>query len=160
MDRNIAEHHRTLGALLRLPYEVLARRVYGGLAERGFPDIRIAHSAVFRHITPRGSRVTELAERAQMAKQSMAYLVESLTEAGYLTSVPDPADGRARLVRLTARGRRVWDALIALSAEAEAEFAQRLGAAKVARLRKLLEELAKQIESERVLPSRALPLGG
>ena len=139
---NISERRRTLGALLRLPYEALARQVYGGLAARGFADIRIAHSSVFRYIDADGSRLTELAERAGMAKQSMAYLVESLSAGGYLTSVPDPRDGRAKLVRLTPRGHAVWETLIALSAEAEAALAARLGAEKLRRLRALLEELA------------------
>ena len=136
---NITEQRRTLGHLLRQPYEALQARVYGGLAARGFPDIRPAHSAVFRHIAPSGSRLTDLAQRAGMTKQSMAYLVESLQEAGYLGVVPDPSDGRARLVRLTARGRRVWDALVALSAETEAELAATLGPERHAEFRALLE---------------------
>lgn len=141
-ERNVTEQHGTLGALLRAPYGLLSERVYGGLAARGFPDVRPAHSAVFRHITPRGCRLTELAERAGMTKQSMSYLVESLAAGGYVTSAADPSDGRARLVQLTARGRRVWDALVALSAEAEAEAAGAMGADRVALLRALLAELA------------------
>lgn len=146
--RNISEERRTLGALLRLPYEALAARVYAGLASRGFPDIRRAHSSVFRHIRPEGSRLTELAERAGMTKQSMAYLVESLAEAGYVTSVPDPTDGRARLVRLTARGRRVWDALLELSAEAEAEIAVLIGPHRMAMLRETLSDIVDCLERE------------
>ncbi|WP_149539970.1 MarR family winged helix-turn-helix transcriptional regulator [Siccirubricoccus phaeus] len=141
-ERNITADRRTLGFLLRQPYERLQREVYGGLAARGFPDIRPAHSAVFRHIAARGSRLTALAEQAGMTKQSMAYLVEGLAEGGYVATAPDPQDGRARLVKLTARGRRVWDALIALSAEAEARIAARVGPARLAELRAILEELA------------------
>jgi hypothetical protein len=44
------------------------------MAEAGFPDIRPAHSNLFRNMTEGGSRVSELAERAQMTKQSMGYL--------------------------------------------------------------------------------------
>lgn len=139
--RNITEERRTLGLLLRRPYEALQARVYGGLAAQGFPDIRPAHSAVFRHILPAGSRLTELAAGAGMTKQSMAYLVEDLRAAGYLTVQPDPSDGRARLVRLNARGRRVWDALVALSGEAEAALAARLGPERSAAFRALLEEV-------------------
>lgn len=141
MAPNITEERRTLGLLLRRPYEQLQARVYGGLAARGFPDIRPAHSAVFRHIAAGGSRLTDLAARAGMTKQSMAYLVESLERDGFLTTGPDPSDGRARLVRLTARGRRVWDALIALSEEAEAALAARIGPERHAQFRALLEEV-------------------
>jgi DNA-binding MarR family transcriptional regulator len=139
-DLNITEARRTFGALLRLPYEALQARVYGGLAARGFPEIRPAHSSVFRHIAAGGSRLTDLAARAGMTKQSMAYLVESLERGGFLSTVPDPADGRAKLVLLTTSGRRVWNALIALSGEAEADLAEQMGRERFALLRTLLEE--------------------
>ena len=51
------------GALLRLPYEALQARVYGGLAARGFHEIRPTDSSVFRHIAASGSRLTDLAAR-------------------------------------------------------------------------------------------------
>jgi DNA-binding MarR family transcriptional regulator len=147
-ERPAPERHRTLGALLRLPYEALSRDVYGGLAARGFPEIRPAHSAVFRHIAPGGSRLTALAERAGMTKQSMAYLVEGLEAAGHLRARPDPQDGRARLIRLTPKGERVMEALLELGAEAEARLAERIGARRAARLRRALEHWVEAIEAE------------
>lgn len=147
--RNVTEARATIGALLRRPYEALAERIYGGLAAAGFPDVRRAHSAVFRHIAPGGTRLTELAERAGMAKQSMAYLVEGLAAGGYVTSGPDPSDGRARLVRLTARGRRVQEALLRLGAAAEADCARAMGEADYARLRELLGRLAAALGAAR-----------
>jgi hypothetical protein len=90
---------RTLGSLLRRPYGALEARAYGGLADRGFSEIRPAHSSVVRHIAASGSRLTDLAARAGMTKQSMAYLVESLARDGFLSVGPDPLDGRAKLVR-------------------------------------------------------------
>ena len=140
--RNITEIRQTLGNLLRGPYEALQARVYGGLAARGFADIRPAHSSVFRTISERGSRVSELAERAQIAKQSMAYLVEDLSKAGYLAIGLDPDDRRAKQVRLTAKGLKVWEALIALSAEAEADMARAIGTAEMKELRVLLTKLS------------------
>ena len=139
---------RTLGALLRLPYEALQKEVYGALAAHGFPEIRPAHSAVFRHIAVDGSRLTVLAERAGMTKQSMAYLVEGLQAAGLLCSLPDPVDGRARLVRLTKRGRAALDTLLALSVEAEARVMERLGPRRAAALRRVLEEWVTALEGE------------
>jgi DNA-binding MarR family transcriptional regulator len=145
----VTERRQTLGALLRLPYEALQREVYGGLAARGFPGIRPAHSAVFRHIAPAGSRLTTLAERAGMTKQSMAYLVEGLEAGGHVRTAPDPTDGRARLVRLTAQGERVLEALIALSAEAEARVAEHIGAKRAGKLRRALEEWVAALEEDR-----------
>ena len=138
---NPTDAERTLGALLRAPYEALSRRLYGELAERGFPDLRVSHSPVFRYILPGGSRASALAERAQMTKQSMAYLVESLQATGYVEIVADPTDRRAKLVRLTAKGARAQRTALQLSRELETEFGGRLGAAKARQLRRLLEEL-------------------
>lgn len=146
--RPIPEQRRTLGALLRLPYEALQREVYGGLAARGFPEIRPAHSAVFRNIAPGGSRLSALAERAGMTKQSMAYLVDGLEAAGHVASAADPADGRARIVRLTPKGEKVLAALLDLGAAAEARLAERIGAKRAAKLRRALEEWVAALEAE------------
>lgn len=145
---NPTDAERTLGALLRAPYEALSRRLYAELAARGFPDLRVSHSPVFRYILPDGSRATDLAERAQMTKQSMAYLVESLRAAGYVEIVPDPQDRRAKLVRLTAKGTRAQRTALQLSRELEADFAGRLGAAKARQLRELLEDLYDAVRDE------------
>jgi DNA-binding MarR family transcriptional regulator len=142
---NPTETRRTIGALLRLPYAALSERVYAGMATRGYPEIRPAHSSVFRHIEPGGSRITDLAERAGITKQSMAYLVDGLVGDGYAEVLPDAADGRAKLVRLTRRGRAALAALMALSAETEAEFARLIGATEMADLRRLLEALCDRL---------------
>lgn len=145
---NISRSQRTLGFLLRQAYEHLADRVYGQLAAAGFADIRRAHSSVFRHIAAAGSRVSDLADRAHMTKQSMAYLVESLMALGYLEVVPDPADGRAKLARLTARGEAASHALVRLSREAEDELAGHLPAGEMETLRAHLDTLATRLDAE------------
>ena len=94
-----------------------------------------------------GTRVSVLAERAQMTKQSMAQLVAHLEQHGYVERVPDPADGRAKLVRATARGREVYAIVRELIVELDARLDERMGAAKVAQLRELLEELGGAIAS-------------
>jgi DNA-binding MarR family transcriptional regulator len=86
----------------------LAARLDAGLREAGFPDLRAAHAAPFMVIDPEGTRASHLAARANMTKQAMGELVAYLVQRGYLESVPDPSDGRARLVRPTARG---WEAV-------------------------------------------------
>jgi DNA-binding MarR family transcriptional regulator len=146
MERtNIPLRRRTLGGLLRLVEETLRGRVYARMAEFGFPDIRPAHSSLLRNVAEAGSRVSDLAERAQMTKQSMGYLADSLAAAGYVTVEPDPADGRAKLVRLSEKGRAASEALVKISAETEAEFARLIGKAEMAELRRLLEQLADRL---------------
>jgi DNA-binding MarR family transcriptional regulator len=153
MPPSYPDRERTLGSLLRLPYHALQARTYAALAEKGFDDLRAAHSAVLRHIEPEGSRVTDLAARAGMTKQSMSYLVDALVEAGYLAIVPDPADGRAKLARLTARGHQAMDALIALSARFERDLARRIGAPRMKQLRGLLEEVAQALDGDGAEPT-------
>lgn len=85
----------------------LAADLAASMAERGYGGVRAGHGAVLRHVDRRsGSRLGELAARAGISKQSMMQVVDDLESRGYVARVADPADARARLVRLTAEGRR------------------------------------------------------
>lgn len=76
-----------------------------------------------------------------LTKQTMGYLVNYLEGRGYVERVPDPEDGRAKIVRLTGRGREVVRAAQEIIARIEAEWAGHLGKARMAQLRRLLEDL-------------------
>lgn len=95
-----------LGHLLLASQRTLASEVVDALAERGIDDVRPGYVAVFLHIDRRsGTRLTELARRAGITKQGMMLAVDDLESRGYLRRVPDRVDGRAKVVRLTTRGR-------------------------------------------------------
>jgi DNA-binding MarR family transcriptional regulator len=87
----------------RLMVEELARR----LEADGFGAIHPAYHALFENIDPGGTRLTELAARAEMTHQSMGELVATLARRGWVERRPDPSDGRARLICLTPEGRRL-----------------------------------------------------
>ena len=140
------EQADTLGALLRSPYRKLSERLYAEMASTGFPEIRPAHSVVFRHITQSGSRLTDLAEVAGLTKQSMAYLVGYLEKHGYVTIATDPDDGRAKLVQLTKRGQSFIKALLAASFRLETDIGKKMGNAKLQTLRASLKDLSQAIE--------------
>lgn len=146
--RNVTEQVKTIGALLRLPFEVLLDRVYSELVTSGFEDVRPAHGNVFRYIAPDGSRLTELADAAQITKQSMNYLVEYLRDRGYVEMIPDPTDGRAKLIRLTDQGQKVQQMAIQISRQVEAEWATQLGQRQMSQLRRLLEELSDVLNAQ------------
>lgn len=131
---------KSLGVLLRYPYELLADWLYGRLGEE-FPGVRLPHSAVLRGLEAGGSRVVDLAARAGMTKQSMAYLVEQLSELGYLRIAADPDDGRAKRVHLTERGEALYARALELSGQAEQGLAETLGEADARELRRILESL-------------------
>jgi DNA-binding MarR family transcriptional regulator len=112
------------------------------LVEAGYGDIRPTHGCVFRYVHDDGMRLTELATFAGMTKQSIGEIVDDLAERGYVERFPDPADRRAKLIRLTEKGRRVQEIGYDLLYELERRWAERYGAERVAELRKLLEEIA------------------
>ena len=115
----------------------LAKRVEAA----GFTDIRPGHGCVFGTIDPEGSRLTDLAERANMTKQSVGEATSDLEQRGYVERVPDPDDGRAKIIRLTKRGREAQAIGRRLIAEVEREWAERFGEERVAALREALEAI-------------------
>ncbi len=131
---NIAE-------LLHGPFQILVDELHEGLAEAGYPDIRPAHGNVFGYIRKEGSRLTELAERAQLTKQTMGYLVDYLEERGYVEREPDPGDKRAKIVRLTDEGREAVRTARKIMGRIEARWAELLGEDRMGQLRELLKEL-------------------
>ena len=130
-----------LAILLREPFRRINEQLLQRLAERGHPQVRSVHGNVFQYLDDAGTRVSLLAQRAEVSKQAMAQLVAHLELHGYVERVPDPSDRRASLVRATARGRAVFAVARELTAEVEARLEERLGAAKLRRLRALLAEL-------------------
>jgi DNA-binding MarR family transcriptional regulator len=130
-----------IGILLRKPFQEVVRRVSAGLAELGFDDIRPAHTAVFQHLSSDGSRLTDLAERAQITKQSMGYLVDYLEQRGYVERRADPTDRRATLVFPTDRGWQQIRAALSIIATVEEEWTRRLGTRGMQQLRELLTQL-------------------
>ena len=130
-----------LGLLLFIPYRALENRVFTALAAAGFDDFTTAQARIFQRIGPNGTRLTELAQAAQVTKQTTGFLVDQLERAGYVERVEDPADGRARLVRITPRGARTIPIGAAEIAVVEAEWAEHLGQQRMAQLRKTLSAL-------------------
>jgi len=130
-----------LSALLRRPHARFIAELHQALVAAGFGDIPPAYYAVFWSLDRDGSRLTTLAERAQVTKQLMNYFVNQLVELGYLQRAADPTDGRARLVQFTDRGRAVEHAAEAAIARVEADWTRRLGAREMGQLRRLLKRL-------------------
>lgn len=127
--------------LLGTGFDFFADELERRLAETEYKDIRISHGCVFGTIDPDGSRLTDLAERARMTKQSVGEVTSDLAQRGYLERVPDPSDGRAKIIRLTERGREAQALGRELIDEIEAEWAERFGAERVAALRDALEAI-------------------
>ena len=88
-----------------------------------------------------GTRLTALAESAGMSKQAMGQLVDDLERLGYVERVPDPADGRAKIVRLTRRGTLFMDDAADVVSGIWHGYASLLGKRELARLQDRLDHL-------------------
>ena len=133
-----ARQEPNLGVLLFLAYRALEMRAHHALVAAGVTNITLAQARIAARIGPHGTRVSVLAEQARVTKQSAGFLVDQLEEAGYVERVPDPADGRARLVRLTDRADPVVKIANAEVERVLAEWADQVGAD---RLRQVYETL-------------------
>lgn len=119
----------------------LERRAHDAVVAAGITDITLAQARVAARISPYGSRVSDLADQARVTKQSAAFLVEQLEAAGYVERTPDPTDGRARLVRLTPRARRVAEVADAEVERVLAEWAEHVGEERLRQVHETLRDL-------------------
>jgi DNA-binding MarR family transcriptional regulator len=90
-------------------YSLLGFQIVDGVVGAGFPQ-KPKHSAVFAQLDPKGSRLTELAHRANITPQAMGELIDELEHLGYVTRQPDPTDRRAKLIVLTDQGQAAVEA--------------------------------------------------
>jgi DNA-binding MarR family transcriptional regulator len=145
---------RPLPALLTEVKMVAVAKLHARLADLGHPNIRDSYGCVFGFIDlDDGSRLTELADASGLTKQAVGEAVTELERLGYLVRQPDPADGRAKIIKLTdmgldavIKGRRVF-------AEIEAEWAKELGPELLASFREAATRIA-ALETERAETAR------
>ncbi len=107
-----------------------------------------AHLALFAHIDWEGTRQSTIARRAGVTKQAIHPLIDDLERAGVVERRADPADGRAKLVTFTARGREQMAFglrhLIALERSIDAELGEPPLSDLKPRLQALVQWLAEQ----------------
>jgi DNA-binding MarR family transcriptional regulator len=116
-----------IGALLRVPGQVIQRRIIKELNAAGFKELLVPHMAVLQFPGPDGVRPGILAERAGMSKQAMNQLLRSLENVGYIVRSNAPDQGRARVVRLTKRGRTAYAKIHDILRVIEREWSAELG---------------------------------
>ena len=127
-----------IGALLRVPAQAIHRRIINDLNASGFDDLRLPHMAVLQFPGPDGVRPGTLAERAGMSKQAMNQLLRSLEALGYVSRSDAPHEGRARIVRLTKRGRAAYTKIHDILRDVERQWIGELGPKQFAELKALL----------------------
>jgi DNA-binding MarR family transcriptional regulator len=130
-----------LGVSLFIPYRYTEGRVFRALQDAGFEDWTLAQCRVFQRVAPDGSRLTDLADQAQITKQSAGVMVDQLERLGYVRRAPDPTDGRARLIVIEQRGRQAVEVAKATLDEILSEWKTYLGTRNFTLLHQILDQL-------------------
>lgn len=139
-----------VGQLLGRLLQHFRQEVFAAAHDAGFDDIREAHLQVFGNLRGEEVRLTTLAARAHLSRAATAELVDDLQRRGYLERVPDPTDGRARLIRPTARGERALRAAAVRVAEIETAWGDLVGPAAFEEACRTLHRLLTAVDAGRV----------
>jgi DNA-binding MarR family transcriptional regulator len=129
--------------LLDLAQREVVRSFEDGGVKRPSTPLRGSQFKVLSMVPVRGGRrLSDLATIAEMTKQAMGEFVADLAAGGYVTLSTDPADRRAKLVSLTAKGRRASNQARQMLDQVEALWVERLGAHDAETLERLLARIA------------------
>jgi DNA-binding MarR family transcriptional regulator len=129
-----------VAVLFFVAHRAVEQRVLSALRAAGF-EATLAQGRLFARIGPKGNRLTQLAESAQVTKQTAGFLVDQLEAAGYVERVPDPTDARARLVRIAPHGREAQELAREVEAQITKEWTDYLGEQDMKDLRRIMERL-------------------
>lgn len=122
-------------------HRALESEMQQALGDRGLGELRPSHASALLLVDRSGCRLSELARRSGVTRQAMMQMVDELADLGCLRRTPDPTDGRAKVVKLTAKGiRHRAEARRALAA-VEGRYRRQLGDRRYDGLRAALEEM-------------------
>ncbi|WP_328528083.1 MarR family transcriptional regulator [Nocardioides sp. NBC_00368] len=137
-----------VATLMLIAYRAMDERVISAMREAGY-NITVAQARLAQRIAEDGSRLVDLAEQAQVTKQTASMLVAALEREGLVERVPDPTDGRARLIRFTAEGQAAADRAREVVMGVEQEWNEHLGPELATALREALTSLRELVDPYR-----------
>jgi len=101
---------------------------------------------LLRQLHRQGSAsIGQLAAHLDVRASTMSQMLDRLERSGYITREPDPADARAKLVRLTETGRRTVGKTEEVWRNALTEPFERLDAEERETLARLMRKLSEQL---------------
>lgn len=151
-SRDLPEDRLAIGQLLVRLLRQFRVELFAPAAEHGYRDLREPHLHIFGNLGIDGLRLTDLADRAQLSLATTSELVSQLERLGYLERRPDPADGRAKLIFPTRRGRQALDDAGDRVAQIEQRWAQLLGTDRFDDTCRALQELLDKLPGETIHP--------
>lgn len=134
-----------LARLLVRAFDMMEGEVLDRMAEEGL-RLKRTWLPVLRNVNLAGSQITEIADAAGLAKQTVGPLVRELSEEGILRIDPDPGDGRAKLVRYTVAGAEGLKKGVRALQSVEREYAEAVGPERYQELRRTLMDLLAEFE--------------
>ena len=156
-DREASWRVENVGRALSFASALFEGEVLRTMQQGEFAWVTPVQLALFRNLDLDGTRLTELAARARITKQSMQELVDKAERFGVVARQADPHDGRVKIVTFTPAGLVMLERFREGVTEAERRMAEALG-------EDVLHELKARLQTyvdanERVDPARAKPSG-
>lgn len=137
-----APSRENLGFLLAKASQRWNELLYERFVAAGYPEVRPSYGSLLVPLYEEdGLRMSELARRALLSKQTMTTMVRLLEREGLVERRPDPDDRRATRVFLTARSRRFAPVAAAVLDGLDSLVGEQLGAPRVAGVTRALTKL-------------------
>jgi len=133
---------RNLGRLMFSATDVFVREKLRTVHAGGFGAMTEVHMALVQNLDLHGTRLTTIAARASMTKQSMLELVDRAETLGLVERRADPDDRRAKLVAFTPTGLEMLERVREGVALAEWRMAAVIGATFLATMKERLAAYA------------------
>jgi len=150
---NLAElHNATLGHLLARSGRLIQEATLQRLHKQGHPEIRPRWIEVLRHLENGPIRQGLLASKMKISKQATHKLAQELESHSYVEITLDPSDGRARLIKVTQKGLRMWTKGLREMQKIERKIQKDFSAAKIKKLKTLSLSLLQTLESQQFTP--------
>ncbi len=143
---------------LRISFQAMSEiAIIGHLADTALaqvlpPELSVAGFGVLNHyvrLNVDGDSPARLARAFQVTKGAMTYTLQKLEELGYVSIEPDPADARAKIVRMTKKGRRARDAAAARVNPGMLAMLEAIGADEFARALPFLIKVRQVLDAAR-----------
>ena len=133
---------RPLSAVLRHAETLFVAEFEERIAASDFADISLAHAAnVLRFLHGGPQRASQFVGSCGVSKQAVSQQIAQLEKNGYIISMPDPQDQRARILALTERGQAALVEIQRVFKAIEKTWTKYLGAEDATSLRRILEKL-------------------
>lgn len=117
-------------------------RVLDKLTSHGHPSINMSHDVVLRNMDVEGTPLSIVTKRACLSRQAVAKVAGQLEALGYVTASRDPTDRRAKILKLSSKGIRLFADSIEAYGEFEDELAQTIGRRRLEQFRTTLRMIS------------------